>query len=472
MSIPASVAAALAVGFLLAAPLIASPLGDFAPPLALLLVLPPIAVGLSALGWGRWLGDHLRARVPGRERPAALFGIWSGVSALLSLDVAAVAAADVGMEVAADDPVERDLQLRAAVLGSNLGSLLFPFSNLTNLLLVAATGISFAAYVSAALAPQLVVVVVGVGVLWLAGRRHLRHLVEVVPAPGSAGEGREEVALEMGASAHAGPSVMPGSGGRAGSGGGAAGSGAAGSGAAGSGTAGTGVAAESGANGSGAAGSGAAAGSGGAAVAAAPGSGAGGTAFGRPAWVAGFAALAASVGAVVVGLAGGPVSVVFAVAAGVIVGAALLARVAQPGPVLRSIPISGVVLIVGSALLVEPVRELARGLPSAPSGTAPVDLLVVTLVGGALAALINNLPAAAFGAVWLVGAEPVTVVAYLVGTDIMCVLTAHGSLATMLVHAVAARRGHVVSRRRYAWEAWRDVGFATAAAILALILFR
>ena len=139
---------------------------------------------------------------------------------------------------------------------------------------------------------------------------------------------------------------------------------------------------------------------------------------------------------------------------------------------LRSIPISGVVLIVGSALLVEPVRELARGLPSAPSGTGPIDLLVVTLVGGSIAALINNLPAAAFGAVWLAGADPVTIVAYLVGTDVMCVLTAHGSLATMLVHAVAARRGHTVSRRRYAWDAWRDVGLATAAAVIALILFR
>ena len=64
------------------------------------------------------------------------------------------------------------------------------------------------------------------------------------------------------------------------------------------------------------------------------------------------------------------------------------------------------------------------------------------------------------------------IVAYLVGTDVMCVLTAHGSLATMLVHAVAARRGHVVGRRRYLREAWRDVGLAVAAAVIALVLFR
>lgn len=417
LRLPLLLARALTVLFLACAPLIASPLGDFAPPLALLLVLPPIAVGLSALGWGRWLGDHLRGRVPGRERPAALFLIWSAVSALLSLDVAAVAAADVGMEVAADDPVERDLQLRAAVLGSNLGSLLFPFSNLTNLLLVAATGITFSAYVAAALAPQLVVVVVGGAVLLLAGRRQLRHLVDVVPAPGAAGEGHAELALELGARAHATDDRRAGA----------------------------------------SAGPGAAAGHGG---------------FGRAAWVAGAAAVAASVGAVAVGLAGGPVSLVFAAAAAIIVASALLAGVVEPRPVLRSIPISGVLLIVGSALLEEPVRELARGLPAAPTGTGPLDLLVVTLVGGALAALINNLPAAAFGAVWLAGADPVTIVAYLVGTDIMCVLTAHGSLATMLVHAVAERRGHRVGRRRYLREAWRDVGLATAAAVVALVLFR
>ncbi|MFN8621107.1 MAG: hypothetical protein U0869_10220 [Chloroflexota bacterium] len=398
---PRPLAVALTVLFLLGAPLIASPLGDFAPPLALLLVLPPIAVGLSALGWGRWVGERLRRGVAARGRPAALFLLWSAVSALLSLDVAAVAAADVGLEVAGDDPTERDLQLRAAVLGSNLGSLLFPFSNLTNLLLIAATGISFTAYVEAALAPQVVVVVVGAVVLLLAGRRRLAHLVDVVP---TSQEVVRTPARAAGAAAPAGE-------GRA-------------------------------------------------------------TAFGAPAIVAGIAAAAASVGAVATGLAGGPVDVVFALAAAVIVGAALLAGVAEPRPVLRSIPISGVILIVGSALLVEPVRDLARGLPSAPTGTSPADLLVVTLVGGALAAIVNNLPAAAFGAVWLAGADPVTIVAYLVGTDVMCVLTAHGSLATMLVHAVAERRGHPVRRRHYLRHAWRDTLLAVGAALLALILFR
>jgi len=73
--------AALATAVLACAPLIASPLGDFAPPLALLLVLPPIAVALGALGWGRRAGDHLRARVRARNRPSALFLVWSGVSA-------------------------------------------------------------------------------------------------------------------------------------------------------------------------------------------------------------------------------------------------------------------------------------------------------------------------------------------------------------------------------------------------------
>ena len=59
----------------------------------------------------------------------------------------------------------------AAILGSNVGSLLFPFRNLINLILVSATGISFTAYRAAALVPQLLAAV-GVGALLVYRTRH------------------------------------------------------------------------------------------------------------------------------------------------------------------------------------------------------------------------------------------------------------------------------------------------------------
>lgn len=106
-----------------------------------------------------------------------------------------------------------------------------------------------------------------------------------------------------------------------------------------------------------------------------------------------------------------------------------------------------------------------------PSGEV-AWIIVVAVVGGVLAAAVNNLPAAAFGAVWLAAARPVTLVAFLVGTKILAIATPHGSLATMLSHAVADRRGRPVDRRRYLRRPWRDALLVGAAALLAVVWLR
>ncbi len=280
-----------------------------------------------------------------------LFLLWSVMSTLLSLDVAAVAAADVGLEVAGDAPDEQAAQLRAAVLGSNVGSMLFPFSNLTNLVLVSATGMAFGTYVLAAAGPQLVATIAGALILLLEGR-DLRPRAAASAEPPTAPQ-------------PAGPAMI----------------------------------------------------------------------------VAGVAALLTSLAAIAVGFAGGDVSIAFAVGAAVVCAAGVGSGATGPLPLARSLPPTGILLIVASGMLLGPIQQLAVGLPVPDASTSVLALVGVTLVGGLLAATINNLPAAAIGAVWLTGADPVTVVAYLVGTNIVCVLTPHGSIATMLSHAVARRRG-------------------------------
>jgi arsenical pump membrane protein len=107
------------------------------------------------------------------------------MSATLTLDVAAVVAASVGIAVADDRSEERRWQLGGAILGSNVGSMLLPFSNLTNLILVSASGIGFAAYVRLAFWPQ-VAAAAAVGSL-LAVRAHRStadRVDEAHPTPG------------------------------------------------------------------------------------------------------------------------------------------------------------------------------------------------------------------------------------------------------------------------------------------------
>jgi Na+/H+ antiporter NhaD/arsenite permease-like protein len=141
-------------------------LGPFGGAAALVVVLPPFGLALQAFGWRDRLADVIaRPRSP-LVRVGTGYATWTATSALLGLDVAAVLGGGVGaaLEVPAE---ERRTHVGAAILGSNVGSLLFPFSNLTNLVVVAAAGVGFGAYVGAALAPQLVAsAVAGVVLLW------------------------------------------------------------------------------------------------------------------------------------------------------------------------------------------------------------------------------------------------------------------------------------------------------------------
>lgn len=352
--------------------LVAAPLGRLRDPLVLVLVLPPLAASLEALGWSRLAARQIRRITDPLVRVVAAYGLWLATSALLTLDVAAVAAASVGLAVGGARRAERDAQLGAAIVGSNVGSLLFPFSNLTNLVLLAGAGIGFGAYVDAALVPQIATAAtVGVVLAWRS-RRRLAEPERPDQSDRSPTAAEDELR-----------SIDP------------------------------------------------------------------------PARLAGAIVLAGSVAAVAVGFAGGDIAAVFVLTAALVAGLAAGAGRATPRRLLRSVPLLGVAVIVLAVVLGGPMAALATRLPApARLGTAPLDFALVALVGGLLAAGFNNLPAAAFGAVWLHGASPALVVAYLIGTNVLALVTPHGSLATVLCRSVAERAGHAVPHGPYLRAAW------------------
>lgn len=378
----------LVVGaILMCAPFLAAPLGRLSSPFALLVVLPPLALALEAFGWR----DRLARRLAGIRRPLArlltTYGLWLVTSSLLTLDVAAVAAASVGIAVAADRDEERRWQLGGAILAANVGSLLLPFSNLTNLVLVAATGIGFATYVGLAAGPALAAAI-AVGLLFaLRAGRAIRNSNETqVYSVGPGGS----PALEG--------SSVPDSTARA--------------------------------------------------------------AFGVAVLGAGAAVAA--------GLVGADVAVPFAISGGILAGVAVASGRLDVMALVRSIPIAGLAVIAMAVLASGPIGSAAGLLPR-PDGSV-VGLLLALGVGGALAAVVNNLPAAAFGAVWLFGAHPASVVAYLIGTNVIAVATPHGSVATILARAVGHRYGVEIPGRGYPRWAWPYAAAGAVAGILALAL--
>ncbi|HET7471732.1 MAG TPA: SLC13 family permease [Candidatus Limnocylindrales bacterium] len=141
-------------------------LGRLGDPFVLLVALPPLAHALAAFGLRDLLARRVATVRTGERRLIAAYGLWLGASALLSVDVAAVTAGSVSMAIGRDHG-ERRWQLGAAVVGSNVGGLLFPFSNLANVVLVAGSGIGLAAYLGAAV-PALIAAAVAGGVLLLA----------------------------------------------------------------------------------------------------------------------------------------------------------------------------------------------------------------------------------------------------------------------------------------------------------------
>lgn len=172
---------------LMATPFLAVPLGRLSSPFALLITLPTLALALEAFG----LRDVLARRLAGVRTPVARllagYVIWLLTSAILTLDVAAVAGSSVAIR-AADETEERRWQLGGAILGSNVGSLLLPFSNLTNLVLVSATGIGLASYVSLALWPQLAAASAVGALLAVAARRSIAR------RPSADGDRKQDVA--------------------------------------------------------------------------------------------------------------------------------------------------------------------------------------------------------------------------------------------------------------------------------------
>lgn len=403
--------AGAAVGLaLLASLVLAAPLGRLRDPLVLVLVLPPLAAALDALGWSRMAATGLRKVRSPLARAMGAYAVWLATSALLTLDVAAVAAASVGLSVGGRRSAERDVQLGAAIVGANVGSLLFPFSNLTNLVLLVGAGISFRAYVETALWPQLATALgAGAVLLWRSRRR-----LAAEPATQPMADTPRRAAAGA-----PGETAIPGT-----------------------------------------------------ALALAPDvEDASPSPSGRAAGLAGAIVLVGAALAVLAGFRGADIAAVFAVTAALV--AALAVGDGQIGAraLARSIPVAGVVVILGAALLGGPMAALAAHLPAPALATPTIPVLVaVALVGGGLAALANNLPAAAFGAVWLVGARPELVVAYLVGTNVLALLTPHGSLATLLSRAVAARGGHELPRGPYLRTAWRFALVGAAAALAALAL--
>lgn len=368
---------------LAAAPFLAAPLGRLSSPFALLLTLPPLALALERLGWTDRLAIRFSRLRSAGLRLVAAYAAWVVTSAALTLDVAAVAAASVGLAVARNED-ERRWQLGGAILGANAGSLLFPFSNLTNLVLVAASGISFAAYVGVAIWPQLAVAVV-VGLLFAIRSR--RVLVS--------GEATKEV------------STTP--------------------------------------------------------VAATPTDGSD-----LLATAAAGVALTGAALAVVFGLTGGDMAVPFSIAAGLIVGSAVALDRLQLPAVARAIPVSGLAVLAVAFVVSGPLTGAAAVLPLPANGIG--GLVLALAVGALLAVLANNLLAAVFGAVWLSGVHPATIVAFLIGTNVAAVATPHGSVATILARTIGRRQGVSVSVGEYLRSAWRYAAVGALSGLIALVV--
>jgi Na+/H+ antiporter NhaD/arsenite permease-like protein len=113
--------------------------------------------------------------------------------------------------------------------------------------------------------------------------------------------------------------------------------------------------------------------------------------------------------------------------------------------------------------------ELAAGLLARPDASIG-GLLLALAVGGVLATVANNLPAAAFGAIWLARAHPASIIAFLIGTNVAALATPHGSVATILSRAVGGRHGVATPARTYLRFAWRYASVGAIAGILALTL--
>jgi arsenical pump membrane protein len=364
-------------------------LGRLDDPFALLIVLPPLALALTAFGLRDLLARRIAAIPTGERRLAASYALWVATSAILTLDVAAVAAGSVAMAIGRDRG-ERRWQLGAAVLGSNIGSLLFPFSNLTNLVLVAASGMTLLTYLEVAVPAQVAAAVVG-GML-LIGRFLADQASGTDAAPAD-----DDPPIRYAPT----PATTRNR--------------------------------------------------------------------DRDSTLAACLAAAAAVVAVTSGLTGGSMVWPFVAGAAILVAWSVGSGRLEPGAVLDVTPWRPLLVIVVAAIASGPIASAAGALPR-PHGADPLTLAAVMLAGGALAATINNLPAAAFGAAWIGGGGPAIVVAWLIGTNFAALVTPHGSVATLLARAAARRHGATPTVRDYLGSAWRYAAATSVAAVACLAL--
>ena len=149
-------------------------------------------------------------------------------------------------------------------------------------------------------------------------------------------------------------------------------------------------------------------------------------------------------------------------------------RAIGPAGILRaaSLPFCLFVLALGVVVAAVSSRGLSAGLAALlPSSTSLPALLAVAAIAAVLANLVNNLPAtlallAAVGA----GAQPVLILAVLLGVNIGPNLTYVGSLATLLWRRVATERGEPPQLRPFLVLGLLTVPAGLAAATAALWL--
>jgi arsenical pump membrane protein len=162
---------------------------EVAPTVAFLVVVLLLAELADREGLFTW-----SAAVTARQAGSSATGLLGRVTLLASV-VTAVLSLDATVVLLTPVVVATALRMRVPVrphgyaVGhlANSASLLLPVSNLTNLLAVAATGLSFVHFAGLMVAPQLVTIAVEYGVLRWLFRADLRHPVDVpvhtVPAP-------------------------------------------------------------------------------------------------------------------------------------------------------------------------------------------------------------------------------------------------------------------------------------------------
>src|SRR3954452_14584572 len=152
------------------------PAGDLGPTLAFLAALLVLADGCRVAGLFEALGAAIASGARGRPRRllAMVFAAAAGTPAVLSLDATVLLLTPVVFATAARLRISARPHVYACSHLANSASLLLPVSNLTNLLALRSTGLSFARFAALMALPWLVVLVVEWVVLRRAFRRDLR----------------------------------------------------------------------------------------------------------------------------------------------------------------------------------------------------------------------------------------------------------------------------------------------------------